>query len=124
MKKILVIMLFASLPACKTRYIPVESVRTEYKDRFLRDSVYLHDSVFVMYRNDTVWLARFHTLYRDRVVRDSIFHTDTIKIPYPVVETRVENKLNLWQRIIQAIGYLCLGALLGWSIFKLKRFVK
>lgn len=108
----------------ETVYIPVENTRIEYKDKLLRDLIYLHDSIFTTIRNDTIYLYKYKTLYRDRIIRDSILKNDTIRQPYPVIETKIENRLNFWQRIIQGIGYSAIGLFIGWGFFKIrKRFI-
>jgi hypothetical protein len=116
MKKILLfILLFAGFSACnKTVYVPVESVRTEYRNNYLRDSVYLFDSVFMKEKGDTVWIEKYEYLYVDKLKRDSIFINDTIRVPVPV-ETPAEvcspsfwENLQIWLgRILTAIvaGY-------------------
>lgn len=90
----------------KTIYVPVESVRTEYKDRLLKDSVHLYDSIFVKIANDTVWLEKYKYTYRDKIVRDSIFINDTIRIPYPVIEYKEVNKLKNWQNFLIWAGVI------------------
>lgn len=53
-----------------------------------RDSIYLHDSVFVRIRADTVYLERWHTSWRDReTVRTDTVHvlsttTQTVQMRY------------------------------------------
>ena len=100
-----------------TRYVPVERVRTEYKDRVVavhdtvRDSVlmlnyvYRHDSVSVLSRGDTVYVERWHTLLqssnlRNRAERSKAAHdtlyvdrTDSVRVPVPV-----ERKLTKWEK--------------------------
>ena len=100
-----------------TRYVPVERVRTEYKDRVVavhdtvRDSVlmlnyvYRHDSVSVLSRGDTVYVERWHTLLqsssvqnraeRSKAVHDTLYvdRTDSVRVPVPV-----ERKLTKWER--------------------------
>ena len=48
-----------------------------------RDSIYLHDSVFVRIRADTVYLERWHTSWRDR----ETVRTDTIHVQSTTTET-------------------------------------
>lgn len=65
-------------------------VVTEYKDREVvkvelqHDSVYLHDSVYIAQRGDTVFWDRWHTEYQYKYVNrvDSFVQIDSI--PYPV----------------------------------------
>ena len=73
---------------------PVSNVQTEYRDRLVRDSIVLHDSIHVKERGDTVWMERWHTAYRDRLMRDTIVRTDSIPVPYPV-----ERELTRWERL-------------------------
>lgn len=92
------IMLVGILSGCgKMIYVPVETVRTEtnYRDRLLRDSIYVHDSISMREKGDTIWMERWHTRWRDRIQRDTIYEnkTDSIAIPYPV-----EKKLSKWNQ--------------------------
>lgn len=87
---------------CKTKYIPVESVKIEYRDKVQRDSVHLYDSIYVdrFTKGDTVFFTKekYKYLYRDKIVRDSIYKSDTIRIPYPVKgDTIAVNKLKWYQ---------------------------
>lgn len=110
------LMLVFALSGCRTRtvFIPVESVRTEYKDRLLRDSVHLYDSVLVKMRGDTIWLEKYKYLYRDKLLRDSVFVNDTIRVPYPVeVETEV-NHMSSFQSFQIWCGRILLLLVTGW----------
>ena len=105
-----------------TKYIPVETTRTEYRDNFLRDSIYLRDSIFVKEKGDTLIVEKFSYLYRDKIVRDSIFQTDTIRVPYPVeVVKAVKAPLSGWQNFQVWCGRIALVfALLVIIYFALK----
>ena len=48
-----------------------------------RDSIYLHDSVFVHIRADTVYLEKWHTRWRDR----ETVRTDTVQVLSNTTET-------------------------------------
>jgi hypothetical protein len=121
MKRLIGIQLFLlfvalSFTGCKTRnvYVPVETVRVEYRDMFMRDSVRLYDSVFVKMKGDTVWLEKYRYLYRDRLVRDSIFRTDSIAVPYPVVEMQEVNRLTSFQSFQIWCGRILILLLVGY----------
>ena len=99
--------------SCKqTRYVPVETTKTEYLDKLHRDSVYLFDSIYVKEKGDTLIMKRYRYLYRDKLIRDSIHINDTIRVPYPVeVAKQVKKPLTGWQnfqircgRIAFAVG--------------------
>ena len=114
MKACFIIVCLIMLTACSaTRDIPVESVRTEYVDRVResRDSIYLHDSVFVLMKGDTLFVDRWHNRYTERRVHDTTYinRSDTIRIAVPV---EVEKNLTLWQRLkVEFGGYAILGLL-------------
>lgn len=90
------------LIGCKTtKYVPVPSVSVDsvYVDRFHRDSVYLHDSVFVnrWTQGDTVFVDKVITKYKykDRWRYDTVavVRTDSVQVPYPV-----EKDLGWWEK--------------------------
>lgn len=96
---LLLLLLLILFSGCKTKtvYVPVETLRIEYRDKLLRDSVHLYDSIFVRVANDTVWMEKYKYLYRDRLVRDSVLVTDSVQVPYPVIEYQEVNRLTSFQ---------------------------
>jgi hypothetical protein len=81
-----------------TQYVPVKTTKIEYRDNFVRDSIFRYDSVFVKQTADTVFFERYRYLYKDKIVRDSVFIQDTIRVPYPVeVVKQVKTPLSGWQ---------------------------
>lgn len=100
------------LCSCRTKYVPVESVRTEieYRDRWQRDSIHVHDSIHVREKGDTVFVDRWHTEYKDRNVRDTVYieKTDSVQVPYPV-----EKALTRWQSVKQEIGGIAIGVIIA-----------
>lgn len=111
-----------------TRYVPVESVRTEYRDRLQRDSIYLKDSVYIREKGDTVFFTKYSTKYIERLRVDSFCKIDSIQVPYPVeVIKTVEKKLSWWQSIKMELGGLAMGLLiviLGYAVFQIIKTVK
>lgn len=95
-----------------TRYVPVETVRTEYKDK-IRE-VHTTDSVidtrFVFVKGDTVIDYRDRVKWRDRYVHDTctVVKTDSIAVPYPV-----ERELTWWQQTKMDFGGMALGAVVA-----------
>ena len=91
---IILLMLAICFVSCRTQYIPVESVRTEYKtrDSTRYDSIYQRDSIYTLIKG---YLTTNRT--------DTILKNDSIRVPYPV-----EKKLNRWQSIKMELG--------GWVI--------
>lgn len=76
----------------------VEHTRIDYRDRFVRDSLYIHDSVFVKekVKGDTVFLDRFvyRYIYKDKVRTDTVLREvrDTT-----LLEVTIEKPLSAWQ---------------------------
>lgn len=104
----------------KTIYVPVESVRIEYQDRYLRDSIYQYDSVYFAVKGDTVWLEKYKILYQDRYLRDSIFIQDTIRVPYPVDKIIEVNRIRWYQETLMWVGVGALFVLMLWLIRRKK----
>ena len=103
---ILVALLFAG---CKTkeRVVTVEKVRndTTYITKHQRDSVWLHDSIHVTEKGDTIRIERWHTKYVEKATHDTLYQAthDTIPQPYPV-EKLVERELTWWQQTRMHLG--------------------
>ena len=93
------------LTGCKTVFVPVETVRTDtlMVAHIVTDSVwvdrYMHDSVYIHERGDTVWFEKWHTRYvdrwRDRVTHDTIYKSKTDSV---TVTREVEKPLTKSQR--------------------------
>lgn len=112
------------LVGCRTtKYVPVENVRTEYKDRVVtvhdtvRDSVRTHnytfqkDSMAMAMSGDTVKIEHWHTLkliYYEKAKNEAStsaidsalsVRVDSVQVPYPV-----ERKLTKWERVKMDFG--------------------
>jgi hypothetical protein len=88
--------------SCKSvEYVPVIEHHTDtlIKTNVQRDSVYVHDSVTVTQKGDTVLMDRWHTKYVEKQVHDTTYVSkiDSIPTPYPV-EVKVEKQLTWWQQ--------------------------
>ncbi len=83
MKKIFIIVFLLFFVGCSrtlTKVVEVPKIKTEYREKYLRDSVYFYDSIFVSKANDTLFINKFHYKYIDRIVKDTISRTDTITL--------------------------------------------
>lgn len=118
------------LTACSsTKVVTVERVRTDTVKtvRNVRDSIYMHDSIRISEKGDTVTIERWHTRYRDRLLLDTIYEsrTDSVPVPYPV-EKLVERQLSWWQRTQMYAGDVLLLLLAGGLVYgalRLKRLL-
>ena len=123
----------ALLASCRqVEYVTVEKVRTDttYITKWQKDSVWLHESIHIKERGDTVMIERWHTQWRDRLRVDTIYREthDTIPQPYPVETIKmVEKELSWWQRLrlwIGNIGLLGILGVIGYYGVKLRRVYK
>lgn len=84
-----------------TRYVPIESVRTEVHDRVTQSVDTVIDNRLVYIRGDTllIYRDRWHT--RQRLDTLLVATHDTIRATYPV---EVPAQLSMWERTKVAIG--------------------
>ena len=123
MKKSLIILICARLAAaCSPRIIERVHTEIEYRDRVERDSLYLHDSVYVHEHasNDTVYLDKFvyKYIYRDKFKTDSVYVAihDTTQ-----VEKLVEKELNWGQRVKMDSWWILLVLVLMLGLWTLRK---
>ena len=103
-----------------TKYVPVETIKrdTVYQSKIERDSVYLHDSVYVKewQKGDTIYRDRdrWHTKYVEKEVHDTIYQskTDSIAVPYPI-----EKELTWWEKKKIEFGELAMVVMAGLLCF-------
>lgn len=115
MKKLLYIIILLTLAicftSCRTKYIPVETIRMEYKtrDSTRYDSIYQRDSVYMLVNGDTVYLYKYKYLYRYLTINkaDTVIKTDSIQVPYPV-----EKQLTRWQALKMELGGWAFGIIM------------
>lgn len=124
---IILLMLAICFTACRTKYIPVETIRTEYKtrDSIRFDSIYQRDSVYMFINGDTVYLYKYKYLYRYLTINkmDTVIKVDSIQVPYPV-----EKQLSRWQSIKMELGGWAFGIIIvfalivvGWLVYRIRR---
>ncbi|XUU34603.1 hypothetical protein ACRHG2_16325 [Bacteroides fragilis] len=127
MKRLTCIVLLVSaicFTGCRTtQYVPVETIKTEYKtrDSIRHDSIYQRDSIYVIDRGDTVYTYKdrylYKYLYLNRI--DTVIKTDSIQIPYPV-----EKALTRWQKAKIELGGWAFGVLIMLAIVLVIRLLK
>lgn len=113
---IILLMLAICLTSCRNiKYVPVETVKTEYKtrDSIRFDSIYEHDSIFLFVKGDTVYKEKYRYKYRYLTINktDTVMLTDSVQIPYPV-----EKQLTRWQRMKIELGGWAVGVIVILSI--------
>ena len=97
---LLFILLILILVGCKSRiqYVPIESVKTESRDKFVRDSIYLKELVRIYQRGDTIFRDSIVYKYKDKLIKDTVKVDSITQVPYAVKgDTVYTNKLNWYQ---------------------------
>ena len=123
----IVILVAVLLVGCKTkeRVVTVEKVRndTTYITKHQRDSVWLHDSIHVAEKGDTIRIERWHTKYVEKATHDTLYQhkTDSVPVPYPV-EKLVERELSWRQQTRLHLANIMLWLLgIGGVLFIVKK---
>lgn len=124
---IMVVIVFLMLTSCKQiEYVTVEKVRndTTYITKHQRDSVWLHDSIMVSEKGDTIRIEKWHTKYIEKQVHDTTYVAthDTIPHPFPLIKM-VEKPLGWWQKGLIWTGIFALMGIIIFVVWKLKKFL-
>jgi hypothetical protein len=116
--------------SCKTiEYVPVVEKEVHhdsiYFTKVQRDSVWLHDSIAVKEKGDTVRIEKWHTKYREKQVHDTTYvaKIDSIPVPYEVIK-EVPAKLSKTQKGLILIGIMTLMAGVIFGAFRLKKILR
>lgn len=111
-----IICLLTFLTACRSTSIVTvpeyhEVIVHQHDTTSLKDSTYVHDSIFVEVKGDTVRVEKYNIVYRDRwhdrLRTDSFLQRDTI-----TVVKEVAKPLSRWQKTKMHLGTSLLGLLL------------
>jgi hypothetical protein len=80
-----------------------------------RDSVWLHDSIHVTEKGDTIRIEKWHTKYIEKAVHDTLYQSKRDSIPYPVEVTKeVAAPLKWWQKTLMYLGVLTILIFFIW----------
>lgn len=120
----LLILTLTLLSACtSTKYVPVESVRTEYRDREIEKLVSdtVRDTRLVWVKGDTIREIRNREHLRLVSVHDTCFveRNDTIRVPYPV-----ERSLSRWEQAKMDFGGFAMGTTVLLVVFVIAWLIK
>lgn len=129
MKRFLFILLtLILLNSCKTKYqyieVPKETIKTEYKNKLVHDSIFSIDSIYIKEKGDTIYHYQTKLQYKYKYIRDTINNKDTIKIttikPVEVIKEVVTNKIKGYQKFFMWLG----GVFMLFIIFKMTKYIK
>ena len=116
--------------SCKSiEYVPVIEHEVHhdsiYFTKIQKDSVWLHDSILIKDRGDTVTIEKWHTKYVEKQVHDTTYvaKVDSIPVPYEVTKY-VEKKLSKTQKALMIIGIIALMAVIVALALWLKKILR
>lgn len=122
------ILLASLLTSCSPRIVERLVIQrdTTYLSSHVRDSIYLHDSVYVKeyIKGDTVFIVKYRDRWRDRTreVHDTLWRTkiDSVQVSVPV---EVEKKLPVGKKIrLWLFLPLVVLSVIGWRKELVKMF--
>ena len=117
-KNIVFLGFILALTACKSVQTATNSTTNHINAQTQRDSIYLHDSIFVRIRADTVYLEKWHTRWREK----EITRTDTVQIENIKVETKAVRYIPRFYKYCAALtGLLLLFLLIKFTLWLYKR---
>ena len=122
MRKILFLLFMTLLlGSCKVKEkivkVPIPQIKTEIKyiDKVKYDSIYLKDSVYIVQKGDTIYNNKVAYRYKYKYLKDTITKLQK------VTEIKVQNQLNVVQKVLIYIG---LFSILLFLIILYKHFKK
>lgn len=116
------------LVSCKTitqvKEVPVETVKIEYQDRTIQDSIYFRDSILIVQKGDTIYSTQVKYRYKYKNRIDTIIKIDTIPNIITVTNTEVQNKLYNWQKVLIGIGFIAALLSISYIVKYLRKHIK
>ena len=107
-KNIVFLGFILALTACKTVQTATDTNQNHIANQVQRDSIYLHDSIFVRIRADTVYLEKWHTRWKEK----EIVRTDTVQVENIKVKTKEVRYIPRFYKYCAALTALLLILLL------------
>lgn len=115
MKQVLIfIIICLSFISCGTNTVvevPVEKVHTEYIKQLQRDSIYVHDSTFVVQKGDTIYNTKYKYIYKYINVKDTVLRIDTV--PKVITVTKYIEKKSTFSILYTILKCIGLAIILG-----------
>lgn len=124
---ILVVLICLLFAGCTTmKVVTVEKVRTDtlWQNHTKHDSIWVHDSIHVTDKGDTVRIEKWHTKYVETEKHDTVYkaRVDSVPVPYPVTQY-VEKPRSKFEKGLMGVGILSLMAIIVFIAWKIKRFL-
>ena len=110
--------MFSFIGCTTTKYVPIESVRTEYINKVEKDTVIINNDRLVKEKGDTIYIVNTKYVYKTKNKIDTILRIDTIPIIQEVEVIKEVNKLKDWQVILMVLGG-GMVAVIGYKVIRL-----
>ncbi len=110
--------MFSFIGCTTTKYVPIESVRTEYINKVEKDTVIINNDRLVKEKGDTIYIRDTKYVYKTKNKVDTILRIDTIPIIQEVEVIKEVNKLKDWQVVLMVLGG-GMVAVIGYKVIRL-----
>lgn len=110
--------MFSFIGCTTTKYVPIESVRTEYINKVEKDTVIINNDRLIKEKGDTVYIVNTKYVYKTKKEIDTILRIDTIPIIQEVEVIKEVNKLKDWQVVLMVLGG-GMVAVIGYKVIRL-----
>lgn len=110
--------MFSFIGCTTTKYVPIESVRTEYINKVEKDTVIINNDRVIKEKGDTIYIVNTKYVYKTKNKIDTILRIDTIPIIQEVEVIKEVNKLKDWQVILMVLGG-GMVAVIGYKVIRL-----
>lgn len=110
--------MFSFIGCTTTKYVPIESVRTEYKNKVEIDTIIINNDKIVKEKGDTIYITETKYVYKTKNKIDTILKIDTIPIIQEVEVIKEVNKLKDWQVVLMVLGG-GMVAVIGYKVIRL-----
>ena len=109
--------MFSFIGCTTTKYVPIESVRTEYINKVEKDTVIINNDRLIKEKGDTVYIVNTKYVYKTKNKIDTILRIDTIPIIQEVEVIKEVNRIKDWQMVLMLLGG-GMVAVLGYKIIR------
>lgn len=110
--------MFSFIGCTTTKYVPIESVRTEYINKVEKDTVIINNDRLIKEKEDTIYIVNTKYVYKTKNKTDTILRIDTIPIIQEVEVIKEVNKLKDWQVVLMVLGG-GMVAVIGYKVIRL-----
>ena len=110
--------MFSFIGCTTTKYVPIESVRTEYINKVEIDTIIVNNDRLIKEKGDTIYIVNTKYVYKTKNKIDTILRIDTIPIIQEVEVIKEVNKLKDWQVVLMVLGG-GMVAVIGYKVIRL-----